>query len=279
MSTEEKQVDEQVKDEFGTDADLLEDQDAASSDLAADALAEAEESSGESAEKPEDQVPLSKYMGQKTQAREDREARHAAELETAELKGRMAGMQERQVTEAELSPVQARMKEQGVTDEAELDLTTGETMKLMRLENKWDAVKTAKTTAVDAETTRKTEVASQQQAADDADHGEGLDFKTIQKTGYDLLTEGEKLDINKSDKPFDLAYGLMVRAISERGSDSTKKTLQENLARKTKESVEDDPKKPDKPSEDETDDEETEHISNPRLAALAKETVGGGTNA
>lgn len=277
--SKDEQVDEQAEDKFGTDADPVEDQDAASADLAEEALADTEESSEVSEEKPEDQVPLSKYMGVKTSAREDREARHAAEVEAAELRGQMKGMQERQVVEAELSPVQTAMKEQGVETEVELALTTGETFKLMRQEQKWEAAQAAKTTAADAATTRQGEVATQEQAALAADRGEGLDFKTIQGLGYDLLSEGEKLDISKSDKPFDLAYGLMVRAISERGSDSTKTILQERLARKTKKAAEDPPKDPKTPSEDETDDEEdtTERIVNPRLAALTADAIAGGS--
>ena len=274
-----EKVDEQVEDTFGTDVDPLKYEDSANSDLAEETLADADETSKESAEKPEDRPSVADHAKLREQRREARDEATAAKIEAAELRGKMAGMQERQVVEAELSPVQVRMKEQGITDEADLDLTTGETMKLMRQEHKWENAQSAKTTAATTETERQDVLLAQQAVANEKDHGDGLDYGTIVDMGEKFLTDGEKLDIRDNKEPYDLAYSLCLRAIQERGDESTKKVLQENLARKTKETVEDDPKKPDKPNEDETNDEEIEPISNPRLAALAADAVGGGTNA
>ncbi len=281
----ENNVDEQVEDKFGADADPMETEDAANSDLAESALAEAEEdsekSAEESAEKPEDQVPLSKYMGVKTSAREARDEAQAAKIEAAELRGKMAGMQERQVTEAELSPMQALMKEQDVDDVDHLDISAGKAIALAKQEVKWDAAQAAKTTAADAETTRQGDLQTQQVAAKEKDRGDGLGYGDIVDMGEKFLTEGDKLDIRNSKEPFETAYSRCLRAIQERGDDSTKKTLQENLARKTKESAADDPPNKGAADEDETDDEEVDdnHIVNPRLRALTADHIAGGSGA
>ncbi len=283
MSIEEKQVDEQVEDKFGTDVDPMETEDAASSDLAESALAEAEKSAEESAEKPEDRPSVADHAKLREQRREARGEAQTAKIEAAELRGRLAGMQERQVVEAELSPMQALMKEQGVGDVDDLDISAGKAIALAKQEVKWDAAQAAKTTAADAETTRQGNLDVQHKTAKNEDRGEGLDYGTIVDMGEKFLTAGDRLDIQNSKEPFELAYRRCLRAIQESTDESTKKTLQENLARKTKEPVDDDTSEKKKKKvavdEDETDDEETEPISNPRLAALAAETVGGGTNA
>lgn len=281
----ENNVDEQVEDKFGTDVDPMEGQDAASSDLAEKALAEAEEGSEkpaeESAEKPEDRPTVETVAKLREQRRDERDARHAAELETAEIRGKMAGMQERQTVEATLSPVQTAMKEQGITSEAELDLTTGETMVLMRQEQKWEAAQTAKTTAADAETTRQSGLKTHFDTEVAMDRGEGLDYRTVIKMGEKFLNKYEMQQITESDNPYDTGYRLCIRAIRESGDESTKSILQERLARKTKESAEGDTsEKKNKvvPDEDETDDEKgDEPIANPRLRWLAAEQVGGGS--
>lgn len=276
----EKQVDEQVEDKFGTDADLIEGQDAASSDLAEETLADTEESSEVPEEKPEDRPSVADHAKLREQRREARDEATAAKIEAAELRGQVKGMQERQVTEAEVSPIQTAMKKQGVDSEAELDLTTGETMMLMRQEQKWDSARTAKATAADAETVQQAKFQTQFKAEVAIDRGEGLDYKTVTELGQDLLTKGELVDVADSPNPYELGYKLCIRAIQERGDESTKSILQERLTRKTKKSAEGNPpEKPVTPSEDEKDGEEVDdnHIANPRLRALRDEAFAGGS--
>lgn len=271
-----EKVDEQVEDKFGADVDPVDEQDADSAALAEEALEEAsDEKTSKPAEESENLPTVETVAKLRADRREDREALHKSEIEAAELRGKLSSLSDAKVSDQELSPIQALMKEQGVDSEGELDLTTGETMGLMRQETKWETAQTAKKTAADAESKRQTDLVEAHKTVQAVDRGEGLDWTSIETLGLPFLDDGDQLMINKSADPFEEAYRRCIRAIQERGDDSTKKILQERLARKNKKPVENPPpKEPEEPNENETDDEE-EQIVNPRLAALAAETVLG----
>lgn len=237
-------------------------------DLASEALEELSETPAGSAE---DRVPLSKYMGEKKGRRE-------AELEAAELRGRMAERDKLDTTKAvaEKGPVERLMEEQGVTAEADLDLTTGEAMSLMRKEAAWEKTQDAKSSAATTEADKQKLLNDQFAATSAKDRGEGLDYASILKEGEKLLTKGQLVDINDASEPYELAYDLMLEAIQRKGTDQAKELLQTRLdARKTK--PDPDPKKPKEKAaateEDEgseTNDEKLEPIVNERLASLAQ---------
>lgn len=269
-------VDEQVEDKFGTDADPVDEQDADSAALAEEALEEvAHEKTSKPAEESENLPTVETVANLRKQRREEREGRHAAEIEAAELRGKLSAQTDAQVVEQELSPVQTLMKEQGVTDENELDISPGEAIRLARQDAKWETAQTAKKSAADTETTRQSEAVESHKAAQAVDRGEGLDYTSIETLGLPFLDDGDQLMISRSPEPFEEAYRRLVKAIQERGDESTKKILQERLARKTEKSVEDPPpEKPEDNKKNETDDEE-EQIVNPRLRALAADVVSG----
>lgn len=231
MPDENELNDEQLLNkELGVDeeVDIVEEEQAAES-TEAELAEKALESSDEPAEnaEAEDQIPLSKYMGVKTKARD-------LEVENARLQGELAGIEKATVktvkTEQELSPVQREMAAQEVDSEDELDLTGAEAMKLMRqeqaFEKKQDDLKAAETTT---QTTQQTQAESYRAAIDNHDV-QGLDFKTIVTEGEKLLTKGEGVDINEMTDGFgEAVYVKCLNAIIRKGGDRAKE-LQELLA-------------------------------------------------
>ena len=265
----ETKIDEQevVEDKFGTDESPLE-SDAVDPALATEALDGVSDDPAKKADEAEEMVPLSKYMGEKNARKE---AENKVLVQEAEQRGRDAERAEaaKLPVEQEKSPIQALMDEQEVTSEDELVITAVEALKLGRAQTKFENAQEAKKAAVASQEDKETQATTMRETAKAVDRGEGLDYDTIIDAGSQLLTKGENIDWQNSDTPFELGYKLCIRAILERGDESTKKTLQDNLARKTDTSVKDgDPPKKEETvvADDVTSDEE---IVNPRLKGLA----------
>lgn len=251
MSDEQENVDDGVdklNEELGiTDAkkDIIEDpeketQETSEADLAQKALEESSESA-ESAESDEDRVPLSKYMAEKNKRRD-------VELENAELRGRQTERDSvqsaSQSTSTAKSPIQLEMESQGVETEEELDLTSGETMKLMRKEQTFETSQADSKTASDtAQTVKRTQTESCN-AAKDTYADEGLEFGSIVGEGEKLLTKGEALDISESrDNYGKVAYEKCLHAIIRKGGDRAKEIQKLIDANNTNEQSDEEAKK------------------------------------
>lgn len=254
---------EQPEEEFGNDKPILEEEtpevDSQTASAVLDSL------SDEPEEKPEDQVPLSKYMGEKNRARD-------AELDNARLQGRLDEVEASRTQTAavqEKSPLELAMEEQGVTAKADLDLTTGETIEIMERQQAWKDRKAQNEVAQDTAAQLLTTQQENGKAEYSVERGEGLDIDTVVGIGENLLTNGEKLDIGQSPDRVKLAYNLCLKAIIARGDDKTKETFQKRLDARKPEPAKDDkdpPKKDPDPDPDETTGDE--EIANPRLRGL-----------
>ena len=223
MVDEKELSDEQILEkELGLDVEtdeIAEEQaaEATEAELAEKAL-ESSEESAESAEAEEDQIPLSKYMAKKNEAKDLR-------IENARLQGVAEGIERSagkvaDQTDAELSPVQKEMAAQEVESEDDLDLTGAEAMKLMRaetaFEKKQEDTKTAETST---QTTKQAQATSYREAIE-ANDIEGLDFKTIVTEGEKLLTRGEALDLGDMTDGFgDAVFKKCLNAIIRKGGD------------------------------------------------------------
>lgn len=201
-----------AKEDVIQDPDKEETEKTSEAELAQKALDESSESA-ESAETEEEKVPLAKMMGWKNKARD-------LEVENAELRGENKVRSEMSATtqtaSTAKSPMQLEMESQGVDDIDDLDLSTGQTIKLMQAEQ---AFETKQADSKAAETSNKTKAESCLLAKDA--HGEdGLDFMSVISEGEKFLIQDEVNALAKlTDTYGEEAYKLCRNAIVRMGGD------------------------------------------------------------
>jgi len=206
MEPEEK-MDSEVVTETETDETQAAEEQTDETQLATEALAVTEE---------EEQVPAAVVGGLRRQAR-------AAELEAAELRGKLAA---RDAPVVEKSPLELEAEEQGVSvNDVVMDGALYQKQKVF--EDKRTAAAAEKTAAakreaIGAESYRQAIVEFGAEKM-----GEGLDYETILSIGAKYLTSGDKLDIAQAGgKCAQLAYKRCRQRIAASGTADAKTVAQ-----------------------------------------------------
>jgi len=139
----------------------------------------------------------------------------AAEIEAAELRGKLEilqGANEQNAAHAEVSPIQREMKKQEVDSLDDLDLTPGEMLRLGRQESAWEKAQATKAEAAEAEKAAvQTRIKSRNAAV--AKHP---DWQTVIDVGEQHLTAGELLDLQNAGADFGIAAYEKCKAAAER---------------------------------------------------------------
>lgn len=181
---------------------------------------EAELALEETAEKPkEDMVPA-------TVVAKQRAARRAAEIEVAELRGRLAAQEKPAV--AEKSPIELAAEELGVSvDEVTVD------GKILREQRAFEK-KQAETTTHQQNLDDFKEAGSEAlRTMTDEVHGEGLGLAALEELGAHLLTPGDKLDIFQSGKNCGkTTRDMLITRIARAGGEGAKELRQRLKAHK-----------------------------------------------